>query len=303
MEVTPTCPRCGYDLSGLVASWVRSCPMEATCAECGLEFDCGLALSPRLIGPPWSYEHTPEPRSDRFWRTSLWSLLPWVIWTKLRVDHQVRAARLWRFLWRWLAGVHFLLLTGTAAAWMLAMAGRPRGLGTELWLAGESALKNPWPLLRWAVTPYAHTAIFPSGAIYPLFPFFLVTYVPTALMPAWLAILGDSFRAARVRRVHLLRGLACSVPGAACWAFGLMALLPLVAWLATRWLPVGKAWGLALGSIALFFPIYHGVWWYVFIRWYLRLKHAAVVTVLLLITSALVVLNIVYLIWLFTRPY
>lgn len=34
----PRCPRCGYDLSGAVATWKTSCPLEVTCSECGQRF-------------------------------------------------------------------------------------------------------------------------------------------------------------------------------------------------------------------------------------------------------------------------
>jgi hypothetical protein len=32
------CPRCGYDLSGTIAAWECSCPVDGVCGECGLGF-------------------------------------------------------------------------------------------------------------------------------------------------------------------------------------------------------------------------------------------------------------------------
>ena len=83
MTAAPLCPRCGYDLTGLVSSWIDACPVRALCTECGLEFWCGNVLGPRLLGPAWSYEHTLEPRTERFWRTSWAALWPWMIWRRL----------------------------------------------------------------------------------------------------------------------------------------------------------------------------------------------------------------------------
>lgn len=41
----PSCPRCGYDFSGAVASWDTACPLTGVCSECGYEFDWGRALA------------------------------------------------------------------------------------------------------------------------------------------------------------------------------------------------------------------------------------------------------------------
>ena len=34
----PLCPRCRYDLAGVVASWSSACPCAGVCSECGLDF-------------------------------------------------------------------------------------------------------------------------------------------------------------------------------------------------------------------------------------------------------------------------
>ena len=34
-EPEPICPVCGYDQSGVIASWAESCPLEGVCSECG----------------------------------------------------------------------------------------------------------------------------------------------------------------------------------------------------------------------------------------------------------------------------
>ena len=43
MTPKTSCPRCGYDLAGVVESWNHaeslSCPLNGTCSECGLGFE------------------------------------------------------------------------------------------------------------------------------------------------------------------------------------------------------------------------------------------------------------------------
>ena len=55
MAQTPTCPRCGYDLSGIVASWKDACPLTGICSECVLEFQCRYLLDPRFKIKPWFF--------------------------------------------------------------------------------------------------------------------------------------------------------------------------------------------------------------------------------------------------------
>src|SRR5205814_2125957 len=73
---------------------------------CGLEFSCTNVMSPRLIGPAWSYEHTLAPRAGRFWATTWAALRPWALCRDLSVEHVVRGGRLLRFGACWLGLVH-----------------------------------------------------------------------------------------------------------------------------------------------------------------------------------------------------
>ncbi len=49
---TPSCPRCGYDLPGTIASWTHSCPLRGVCSECGTNFDWVLVFNPKFIPIP-----------------------------------------------------------------------------------------------------------------------------------------------------------------------------------------------------------------------------------------------------------
>ncbi|MFN7020008.1 MAG: hypothetical protein ACK4WH_01605 [Phycisphaerales bacterium] len=80
----PGCPRCGYDQSGLRASWEGGdrCPLRGVCSECGFEFDWGRVLNSEKYKLPWLYEHAPgrRPMVRRAWRTWQRVILPWRFW-------------------------------------------------------------------------------------------------------------------------------------------------------------------------------------------------------------------------------
>lgn len=280
------CPRCGYDLNGLVASWTTACPLAATCAECGLEFSCANVLSERLLGPAWSYEHTLIARRDRFWGTTWFALRPWQLCETLSVDHRVNVGRVIRFAIVWLITAHAALIGVTLVFWLLqAAASRPMGLSDGAALLGRSLSEEPGTLVRLILFPYV-----PPSPPYPLSGEFNVAIVvlaalaliPTLLMPGWMIILGDTFAAARVRRVHLARGLAYSLPGAVVFVVleSAVLLLEINA-------PIRLGWWVIVVSV-LGFAAYHAVWWHLFVRRYLRLPHAAAVVALMMTMSGLV---------------
>ena len=86
------CPRCGYDLHGLIETWKHECPISGVCTECGLEFEWGELLNPRRSVPKWCVEYA------RGWRIfpssylTLYMLLlyPSRFWRELKVTHQPR---------------------------------------------------------------------------------------------------------------------------------------------------------------------------------------------------------------------
>src|ERR1044071_7810451 len=101
-----TCPRCDYDLAGMIASWTDSCPMEARCSECGLLFRTAHVLSPTLLGPAWSFEHGPRVMAGRWVRTSRVALFPARLCRELRIDHRLRLPRLLLYMAAWFLIVH-----------------------------------------------------------------------------------------------------------------------------------------------------------------------------------------------------
>ncbi len=57
----PRCPGCGYDHTGVVASWTESCPVRARCPECGREWPTTLLFrAERIVAPdPYAGKRLP----------------------------------------------------------------------------------------------------------------------------------------------------------------------------------------------------------------------------------------------------
>lgn len=88
------CPRCGYDQSGVVASWTDECPMAGVCSECGLEFEWGDVLNRSRVLLPWLYEHR---RGYSFFyapRTMFRAIRPWKFWAEVQLHHEPIPRRL-----------------------------------------------------------------------------------------------------------------------------------------------------------------------------------------------------------------
>ena len=90
------CPRCGYDLRGAIATWTERCPLQGTCAECGLQFVWAEVLHPEKFLPLWCVEFV-RPRR-KFGRaccsTFVRSFLPWRFWSVLKMSSPIRARRI-----------------------------------------------------------------------------------------------------------------------------------------------------------------------------------------------------------------
>ena len=94
---SPSCPRCGYDLSGVVESWKEACPLNGVCSECGLEFRWRELFRADELRVRGFYEHATGVALASAWRTWAWTLLPWMFWKKVRLEHPVRLRRM--LLW------------------------------------------------------------------------------------------------------------------------------------------------------------------------------------------------------------
>jgi hypothetical protein len=178
----------------------------------------------------------------------------------------------------------------------------PAALSTGVARLIRAALEEPGPLLRLALFPYLPPSP-PSPLYRSVEPAFAVlaalALLPTLLMPAWMLILGDTFASARVRRVHLVRGLAYSLPGAIAFLVGYPGVIvPLVQ---VRGIAGDRVIALVGLGLIVGFILYHGLWWYLFIRRYLRLPHASAVVGLMTVMSGLVL--VIWVLLLHNRGY
>lgn len=109
------CPRCGYDLSGHMASWERACPLEGRCSECGLGFAWREVLVDRERRNPRHVEHCPRAKiPSAVLRTSLWCVLPWVFGRRVRMAHEPRVRRMVLWLAIFLFALHVPASLATA---------------------------------------------------------------------------------------------------------------------------------------------------------------------------------------------
>ena len=97
VDTTPSrkkisCPRCGYDLHGLVKSWKHECPLSGVCSECGLEFEWGELLSPYHTVARWcvEYSHGWGFVGSSFKTLLLILLSPARFWRELKMVHTTR---------------------------------------------------------------------------------------------------------------------------------------------------------------------------------------------------------------------
>lgn len=89
----PECPRCEYDLSGIVASWQDFCPLQGQCSECGSTLEWRRILDPSHAHVPGFYEHNRGLAFKSAWRTWLWCVLPWRFADRVRRAPFVRLRR------------------------------------------------------------------------------------------------------------------------------------------------------------------------------------------------------------------
>lgn len=317
-DITPRCPRCGYDLRGLVATWADRCPLEGVCSECGLTLRWAEVLLPEKFEPPWCVEFAP-----RGWavllacvRTLLWSLRPWTFWRRLKMSQPIRWRRLAAYLLLLAATVYttFALSQGVLAwhrwwriekspslvytdvdgytvfvhAAALPFSDSPPGSYSEVWrtrggrLRGFSHIyRSPLDHARRRIA-HEHAALFLG-----------VVFITCPLVFAALPI---SRRRAKVRWSHVLRVTAYSTSYVA-----LAAIIIIVS--NTAGLVGGRSFvfsdSIALLESLTLVALCPGmlIWWAVAIRRYLRMEHAFGVAVAVGTTAflaACVVLFIVH---------
>lgn len=274
--VTPACPRCGYDLSGQVASWTDRSPLRGVCSECGLELRWGLILHPTRSVPRWSIEHGPKFRIRAAISTFFRSLWPWTFWKAVRMEQPIQNRRLIMYM--------ALLVLLTHFGFVLAHIFHVAKIEYQwaVWNAPPSSINSlsllvPIVQKSWqgAVWPYSKTPWW-QMSLSDFSPDPLLWGVPVclALVPCSFVLLPVSTRKAHVRKAHLVRGYVYAT-----------SVLPFAALAYTALIQFDPSW--YRPSIVPRLPLivttllYSVIIWTCIVKHYLRMSHAVGVSVTL----------------------
>lgn len=248
--------------------------MRGVCSECGLDFWWGDVLNPALTVARWSFEHAASKLPRRFALTTAVALAPWALWSKLRLEQPIRPLRLVMMVIGWLLLTHLAL--GAAQAIVTYQGMLASGLTrapVEAMAMSIEPLLWPYPSRYWSGLTW--------GGLHlesPVTAAMAVWLLVVALAPLTLLLMPDSFRQARVRRIHIVRGAAYSAAAlpvaAAVWAFlCLWSGLSLNIWIWSGW-----EYQSVLGAVIIaLWAVWVIVFWWIFARRYLRLPHGALI--------------------------
>lgn len=282
--LNPRCPRCDYDLGGLLGAWTDQCPLSGRCSECGLGLDWADVFNPARITPAWSFEHTRVHRVRRLFSTLIRTFRPTRLFNELRLEVPVVTWRLVIVLVVLALGFHVAMTVIGAALDALRLwpyLGQARNRVQGLNLLQEAALNR----LVW---PYTDGGVVDTVSHWVALPILWALLAPLPYL-----VLQDTMRSARVRPAHLLRaGVYGLVPPLALGG----AISMVLAWFMQAY-RVGS--GSALPWQVMYqLQIYRWVpavllgamvawWWWVVARVYLRLPTPKRVVAVMLIPSFL----------------
>ena len=288
------CPRCGYDLRGQVDAWhpgfgsrsgevqssdethsaVRDedvgakCPVEGTCSECGLTFEWA-----DLFSPARQITQLLEVDERVSWRTVAWtlwySLWCWPLWKRLGMHHPIRLERIAAVVvasfvvaYVGIAPVDFCI---TNADWFFSSL-----TGSQRW-AWRSNYIDWHPLI-----PFGSVLLGEWWNVLVGVPWFCVAALQWLLMPFCFFLLPISLRRAKVRKLHLVRGVSY----ATTWMVLSLQLHGFVGWIVDV---IQNRYGFSIfiGTIgmyevpwmaSLYSLVGTAIWWSVFSQRYLKLR-------------------------------
>jgi|GEM_PF-2128508 len=202
------CPRCGYDLTGQVDSWAEVCPLRGLCSECGLRLEYGAILN-WTRAQKWQFFEIAESGLARtFFITTRRAVRPHRFWNWVRMEHPPNLFRMW-------AGAIFGCLTlyvPLALVWAVVLAVvqyLPLFLKRQPVYYRFDLFKRLTSNFLHAMLPGEQSFYF-SGPLKPLWVYVVLGAFVTFLTPLCFLCLPDTLRAAKVRRMHLVRITAWS---------------------------------------------------------------------------------------------
>lgn len=305
------CPRCGYDLHGQVDAWhlgfvdwgngdVREedvgakCPVGGVCSECGLVFEWVNVFYPlRTFAGVFELDNVHRGRSLR--KTIIRALLGKPLWKTLAMHHPMNV---WRM--SLIAAICFVVPLVVSALVTSIFAGLPfsiRYVSGQGFSFVNAVYARSW---RW---PRDWLWFLPSRGWDASLVWTQIVIYTWMLMPTVFLLLPVSFRRAKVRHVHLVRGviygagwvvLSMFVPGFVRWInsilFGWNGFFPSASSL-TYTIRLEKApwlWGVVAA-------IFAAIWWSIFAQDYLKLPRAWLVGCVLAFLSFIVAFGLVFL--------
>ncbi len=297
----PTCPRCGYDLSGAAASWAAACPMSLVCSECGLDIDCREVFNPVYAIQRTLFEHAKVRRLRALVGTALKACRPRRFWSWVRMAHAIRPRRM--ILGAALGTLLVYLASVVVGTALAAGAGYVEmlieGVSRTKWmrpsqgfsaaLLAEFALHIAWPI--GSLDKNAMYTLWWPPEDWLVYPAARIGLLAALLMPLSFLLLPATLRHARVRHAHLVR----------IWAYSWIGLIPCLAGLGAADLLFqqyiwwsGEAWTLyetwgRFGHTArlLVILLWLLAWWSAACGRYLRLRTPLAVAAAMLCISAL----------------
>jgi hypothetical protein len=284
---THSCPRCGYDQSGVVASWDTAdpprCPLRTICSECGHTLDWSVVSHPARQDLPWCVEHAPS--HPELLRRALPTLVRVLLivpyWRAVGVDTRVRLRPL--VTWTLLVLLATLLFSALAIAagplydWLF--------FGTPLANSGELLGAAPLAPQFWLYQApnAAGGRSFAIDTNHNALTFLVLPIVVTCSWPLLLACLPFTRRLAKLRGAHIGRAWIASLALiAVVHASARGVALPLAAW--------GVLWDYEIAYVLAVGPglwALISAWWSVAIIIGWRLKHARATAILLGIAALL----------------
>ncbi len=309
--LSPTCPRCGYDLGGAVASWVRegdgaSCPTDGVCSECGYALLWRDILNPIYQRLPGFYEHA-RTRRERIawgWRTTLWLIFPLVFWGKVKLHHTKRPLRAIR-LAAWMIGISLLMRAMVAGVGFIVLS-YASVIPRPVW---SQAPNNGWsffdccfgPRMTWSeIGAWTGNA---GWAIEVMSPTSFATWqlAPLSFSISMMALIlwamPATRRYAKLRSAHVWRAAAyvlvpTGLSALASAAFACAVMVENI-WSGLNGGRSGNSlyfplWLLIVGSAAIAMPLWHvAFWWSAIIRAW-QLRHGVATCILLSVAAGIV---------------
>ena len=232
----PTCPRCGYDQSGEVATWTDRCPLGGRCPECGTPFRWPDLFDPARQEIGWLVEHAASlrQRARRTIPTLARMALPWVFWARVGVHAATRPRSIVLWLVLLFAALH-------GAAWLpFSILFAALDGGYALTTRDLSQVLRSGPLLRAGlvtglVWPLAAVSTSGNwiwgGGYYNGWGLVSVWRFPLGLNLTWLAVLSClpvTRRMAKLRPAHLARAVLFGLVGVVV-GFEVLRVLVIVA--------------------------------------------------------------------------